>query len=131
MLDVRGLLVAPGFVNIHSHAVPAALPTAENMLTQGVTLEILNADGSGPPDIGKQLADIGANGLAINIGANAGFNSAWAAVVAVRIGAHVPDGQVRARHQCAVGTHRWYCAADTHQVRLEGGDASSDSYCYA
>ena len=36
-IDVRGLFVAPGFLNIHSHANPGVLPTAENMLTQGVT----------------------------------------------------------------------------------------------
>jgi len=81
VIDASGLYVTPGFINLHSHASPAALSTAENMLTQGVTLEILNADGGGPPDIGKQLADIAANGLAVNIGANAGFNSAWASVV--------------------------------------------------
>jgi N-acyl-D-aspartate/D-glutamate deacylase len=81
VIDATGLSVTPGFINLHSHASPAALSTAENMLTQGVTLEILNADGGGPPDIAKQLSDIAANGLAINIGANAGFNSAWAAVV--------------------------------------------------
>jgi N-acyl-D-amino-acid deacylase len=81
VIDATGLYVTPGFINLHSHAMPAALGTAENMLTQGVTLEILNADGSGPPDIRKQLSEIAANGLAINIGANAGFNSAWAAVV--------------------------------------------------
>src|SRR5215831_7421347 len=43
-LDATGLMVAPGFINVHSHAVPQALPTAENMLTQGVTTELLNAD---------------------------------------------------------------------------------------
>lgn len=41
-LDVEGLYVGPGFINLHSHASPAALPTAENMRTQGVTTEILN-----------------------------------------------------------------------------------------
>ena len=50
-IDVTGLYVAPGFINIHSHASPAALATAENMLTQGVTTEIVNPDGGGPPDI--------------------------------------------------------------------------------
>src|SRR5690606_17986624 len=46
-LDVTGLYVAPGFINIHSHARPDGLPRAENMLTQGVTTEIINADGGG------------------------------------------------------------------------------------
>src|SRR5687767_10928824 len=45
-IDARGLFVTPGFINIRSHASPEALPTAVNMLTQGVTTEIVNADGS-------------------------------------------------------------------------------------
>src|SRR5215472_5181155 len=80
-LDVAGLFVAPGFINIHSHAVPAALPTAENMLTQGVTTEILNPDGGGGTDIAQQLGRSSSGGLAVNIGAYIGFNSVWASVV--------------------------------------------------
>lgn len=81
VIDVRGLMVAPGFINLHSHAVPAVLPTAENMLTQGVTTEILNADGSSPLDIGAQLDTLAAAGLAENVGASVGFNTMWANVM--------------------------------------------------
>jgi len=80
-LDVRGLFVAPGFINIHSHAAPAALPTAQNMLQQGVTTEILNPDGGGSTDIADQLTRSASAGLAVNIGAYIGFNSVWASVV--------------------------------------------------
>jgi N-acyl-D-aspartate/D-glutamate deacylase len=80
-IEARRLFVAPGFINIHSHAVPDALPTAVNMLTQGVTTEILNADGGGPLDIGAQLARLAAGGLALNVGAFIGFNSAWREVM--------------------------------------------------
>jgi N-acyl-D-amino-acid deacylase len=80
-IDARSLSVAPGFINLHSHASPDALATAENMLTQGVTTEILNPDGGGPIDVGAQLDAAEAGGLAVNIGANVGFNSAWAAIV--------------------------------------------------
>lgn len=80
-IDVRGLYVTPGFINIHSHPSPAALPDAVNMLTQGVTTEIMNADGSGPLDLGAQLASLGRAGLAVNVGGYIGFNSVWADVV--------------------------------------------------
>ena len=80
-LDATGLYVTPGFINIHSHASPPALATAVNMLSQGVTTEILNADGSGPVDIAPQLAAVERSGLAINVGAYTGFNSAWTSVV--------------------------------------------------
>ncbi len=80
-IHARGLYVAPGFINIHSHAVPSVLPTAVNMLTQGVTTELLNADGAGPLDIGAQLDGLAARGLAVNVGASAGFNAVWASVM--------------------------------------------------
>ena len=58
-----------------------ALPRAENMLTQGVTTEILILDGGGPLDIRTQLSDLQSGGLAVNVGAYIGFNSAWNSVV--------------------------------------------------
>jgi N-acyl-D-amino-acid deacylase len=80
-IDVTGLYVAPGFINLHSHASPGALATAENMLTQGVTTEIVNADGGGRTDIAAQLAEAASAGLALNVGAYIGFNSAWTTTV--------------------------------------------------
>jgi N-acyl-D-amino-acid deacylase len=80
-IDATGLFVAPGFINIHSHATPDGLMTAANMLTQGVTTEILNADGSGPIDLNDQLTSATGRGLAVNVGADIGFNSVWAHVV--------------------------------------------------
>jgi N-acyl-D-aspartate/D-glutamate deacylase len=80
-IEARGLYVTPGFINIHSHAAPNALPTAINMLTQGVTTEIINADGQSPPDVARQMASLGTAGLAVNVGGYIGFNSAWQNVV--------------------------------------------------
>jgi N-acyl-D-aspartate/D-glutamate deacylase len=80
-LDVTGLFVAPGFINIHSHASVSALPTAENMLTQGVTTEILNPDGGGSTDLAAQLARASESGLAVNVGGYIGFNAAWTEVM--------------------------------------------------
>jgi N-acyl-D-amino-acid deacylase len=80
-LDVSGLVVAPGFINLHSHASRQGVSTAVNMLTQGVTTEIINADGGGSLSIARQLGDFSAAGLAVNLGAYVGFNSAWASVI--------------------------------------------------
>jgi N-acyl-D-aspartate/D-glutamate deacylase len=79
VIDAAGLVVAPGFINIHSHA--SALTTAANMLTQGVTTEILNPDGFGPLDIARQVAAVESASPAVNVGAYAPFNSAWERVV--------------------------------------------------
>lgn len=80
-LSVRGLVVAPGFINIHGHPERAAAATAVNMLTQGVTTEIGNADGSGMTNLKAQQALMSAHGLATNLGLYIGFNSVWAEVV--------------------------------------------------
>ncbi len=80
-VDATGLYVTPGFINIHSHATPEGLQRAENMLAQGVTTEIINADGGGPIDLDNQLHRLRIAGLAVNVGANIGFNAIWASVM--------------------------------------------------
>jgi N-acyl-D-amino-acid deacylase len=80
-IDATGLYVTPGFINIHSHASPEGLQRAENMLAQGVTTEIINADGGGPTDLDNQLHRLRIAGLAVNVGANIGFNAIWASVM--------------------------------------------------
>ncbi len=47
-IDARGMAVAPGFVDIHSHADLSLLvnPRAESRVRQGVTLEVVGQDGS-------------------------------------------------------------------------------------
>ncbi|MDA1371646.1 MAG: amidohydrolase family protein [Proteobacteria bacterium] len=80
-IDVTGLVVAPGFINIHSHATAEGLPTAVNMLSQGVTTEIVNADGAGPFALDDQFRELDAAGLAVNVGGFIGFNSVWREVV--------------------------------------------------
>ena len=102
-VDATGLYVTPGFINIHSHALPDALPRAENMLTQGVTTEILNPDGFGSANIGSQLARSSASGLALNIGAYIGFNAVWQAVMGVADRRPVEDELSRMRRLVEAG----------------------------
>ncbi len=47
-IDARGLVVSPGFIDIHSHADLSLLvgPAAESRVRQGVTLEVVGQDGS-------------------------------------------------------------------------------------
>jgi N-acyl-D-aspartate/D-glutamate deacylase len=80
-INAAGQFVAPGFINIHSHAEAEALPTAVNMLAQGVTTEILYPDGDGPTDLSAALRKVAAGGLAENIGGYIGFNGVWQSVM--------------------------------------------------
>ena len=76
-IDLSGMMVTPGFVHLHSHATADGLPTAVNMLSQGVTTEIVNPDGGGPLDLDAQLQAYADAGLAVNVGAFIGFNRVW------------------------------------------------------
>lgn len=80
-IDAKGLIVAPGFINIHDHADAKALPIAANMLAQGVTTEIMNADGLGPIDLAGQLDAMARDGSAVNFGGQIGLNAIWKSVM--------------------------------------------------
>lgn len=96
-IDATGLYVTPGFINIHSHASPNALDTAVNMLAQGVTTEIINADGGGPIDLPAQLESVSRPGLAVNLGGYIGFNAIWQQVVGAVDRRATPDEIARMR----------------------------------
>lgn len=59
-IDAKGLIVAPGFIDMHSHAeeglvsTDAKRRTAPNLVTQGITTVVVNQDGFGVESIGKQ-----------------------------------------------------------------------------
>ncbi|MDR3590226.1 MAG: amidohydrolase family protein [Negativicutes bacterium] len=50
VIDARGLAVAPGFIDLHSHSdrTIIATPTADSKLRQGVTTEVVGNCGIGP-----------------------------------------------------------------------------------
>ncbi|MEM1127430.1 MAG: D-aminoacylase [Bacteroidota bacterium] len=71
VLDVHGLYVAPGFIDVHSHASGGlAAPDrsgAEPLLLQGVTTVVINPDGGGPFDLVAQREALLADGLGLHV----------------------------------------------------------------
>ena len=61
-IDARDRIVAPGFIDVHSHAGEgirnAALHQGQPLLAQGITTFIANPDGGGPADLAAQIAGI-------------------------------------------------------------------------
>ncbi len=66
VIDARGRTVAPGFIDVHSHALEsltrADLREARALLAQGVTTLVGNPDGGGPVDLKAQATALEADG---------------------------------------------------------------------
>jgi len=88
-IDVRGLAVVPGFIDIHSHAVRGSRnssglfthPDAENYIRQGVTTVIGGPDGGSDLSIANLLSDFEATPASINFGTFIGHNTVREAVM--------------------------------------------------
>jgi N-acyl-D-amino-acid deacylase len=82
-IDARGLVVAPGFIDIHSHGRRAIsrVPTAENYLREGVTTIVEGPDGSSPLPLGPYLANLVKTPISINFASMVGQGSIRDAVI--------------------------------------------------
>ena len=70
-IDATGLTVAPGFIDVHSHAaegLAGRLGDAVPLLAQGVTTVFINPDGGGATDLIAQRERFETRGVGVNIG---------------------------------------------------------------
>lgn len=81
-LDVRGLAVVPGFIDIHSHAVRSnpedgifRWPDAENQIRQGVTTVVGGPDGGSPLPISETFSALEENPASVNFATFVGHGS--------------------------------------------------------
>lgn len=100
-VDVRGLVVAPGFIDIHSHSDQLLLEDGQALskIHQGVTTEILGEGSSAGPHrgalpqneasansiryatLGKYFEAVEASGVAVNVGSYVGMDNLWRSVM--------------------------------------------------
>jgi N-acyl-D-aspartate/D-glutamate deacylase len=79
-MDARGLVVAPGFIDVHSHTAPALADSAkrfnEGVLRQGVTTIVGGPDGAFSPGIIRSLIDTyERQGVGTNVAFYVGHNA--------------------------------------------------------
>ena len=77
VVDVRGLVIAPGFIDVHTHARRGIFerPTAENYVRQGVTTLIEGPDGGSAVPLGPFLARLDSLPKSVNMGSFIGQGS--------------------------------------------------------
>jgi N-acyl-D-amino-acid deacylase len=83
VIDVTGLTIAPGFIDIHTHARRGLfeVPTADNYTRQGVTTLLEGPDGSSPIPLAPFLAKLEGLRKSVNIGSFIGQGSIRTEVV--------------------------------------------------
>ncbi|MBL8171817.1 MAG: D-aminoacylase [Acidobacteria bacterium] len=86
-IDAAGLVVAPGFIDIHNHSDDTILEdgNAESMVRQGVTTMIFGEGGSAAPsdkwkDFASYYAELLRRGISTNIGSYIGSSTVWTTV---------------------------------------------------
>jgi N-acyl-D-amino-acid deacylase len=74
VIDAKGLVLAPGFIDIHNHSTKGLEtdPLAETQIAQGITSLVVGADGDSPWPILPWLDTLRKNPAAVNVAVMAG-----------------------------------------------------------
>lgn len=81
-IDASGLIAAPGFIDVHTHADSVAeRPLAANFVRMGVTSVIAGNCGGSALDVGAALARIADTHVAVNFATLIGHNTVRSAVM--------------------------------------------------
>ena len=109
VIDARGMIVAPGFIDPHTHVgeqladADAATRLIPQFLMQGVTTAFIGNDGGGDPDLRSVLGSAARRPVGINYAAYVGFGAVRRAVIGDADRAPTPAELARMRQMVAAG----------------------------
>lgn len=77
VVDLQGLVLAPGFVDIHNHSTGGILegPEAAGLVSQGITTIVVGADGDSPWPIADYLTRVSEAQPAVNVATMVGHGT--------------------------------------------------------
>ena len=92
-IDAKGLVAAPGFIDVHAHAEGnlTANPEAKNFLYDGVTSIITGNCGGSRVNIKSYFKEVSQKGVSINVGTLIGHNSIRKSIMGNEDRAPSPD----------------------------------------
>jgi len=127
-LDVSGLMVTPGFIDMHAHAVldedygRAGTP----FLFQGITTVLIGVDGSGAPRVRERLDALTADGIGVNAGVYVGHGAVRREVLGMADRAPTEDELERMRELVREGMEQGALGLSTGLFYTPGYYAQTD-----
>lgn len=97
VIDAKGLIVAPGFIDVHTHieTYDIKVPTADNFIHDGVTTVITGNCGASKVDVAKYFSRLDSALLSVNVATLIGHNSVRNEVMGTSMRDPTPEEQQR------------------------------------
>jgi len=127
IIDATGLVVAPGFIDLHTHLEPLPLLNgAESHVRQGVTTAIGGPDGTAPWPLGDYLAAREEAGVGLNVGFLVGHNTVRREVMAAANRAPTPAEMERMEGMVAQAMEEGAFGLSTGLIYIPGAFSNED-----
>lgn len=127
-IDAEGLVVTPGFVDIHSHADGGLGqdPRAESCIRQGITTVVVGADGGSRSDIGRYFTSVDALSPGVNVASMFGLGTVRGDVVGDSARAATADEITSMTAAVEAALVAGACGASSGLEYTPGGFATQD-----
>ncbi|MGQ0712566.1 MAG: N-acyl-D-amino-acid deacylase family protein [Gemmatimonadaceae bacterium] len=126
-IDASGLIIAPGFIDLHAHLEPLLRqPDAESHVRQGVTTALGGPDGGGPWPFASYLDSAQTLGVGMNVAFLAGHNTIRRRVMQLADRAPTADELDRMRGMLAQAMHEGAFGLSTGLRYLPGTFSKTD-----
>jgi N-acyl-D-amino-acid deacylase len=97
MIDGKGLIIAPGFIDVHTHSEDGIkrVPTADNFILDGVTSIVTGNCGGSAEDLTRFFTEIREKGSSVNVASLIGHNTVRRQIMQTTMRDPTPEEQVK------------------------------------
>ncbi len=128
VIDAKGMIVAPGFIDIHTHARRGIfeVPTAENYVRQGVTTVIEGNDGNSPLPLKPFFERLAASRMSVNFGSFVGHGTIRAQIIGRVNRKATPDEIEKMKEQVRIAMEQGALGLSTGLFYVPGNYATTE-----